>query len=257
MSDERYSGRFVWHDLMARDADKGRQFYTELLGWNANEMSGEGWSIHIFSAGDEQVADVVPLDAAHGAPSHWTSYIAVPDADAAVAKATAHGGQVLGAAEDTPYGRIATLVDPGGAMIKVIALPEGGEAPSDAWPPKQGTFCWFELMVPDPAKVTPFYEDIAGWKRVEGMDLGEQGMYWMFKRGEENAAGLMARPPEVPVSSWTPYIAVDDVDAATAKAESLGATVMVPPQDVPGTGRFSMLQDPVGAVIALFTAGPM
>lgn len=251
------NGRMVWHDLMALDPDKGRAFYTQLLGWTTTEMSmGDEGSIHIFSVGDEQVADVVPLDATAGVPSHWTCYIGVPDTDEALRMATAHGGKVLEPAMDTPYGRLATLQDPGGALIKVIAMPEGTPATEGTWPPAQGSFCWFELMVPDPDAVTPFYEDIAGWKRVEGMDMGDMGMYWMFNRGETNMAGMMARPPHVPASYWTPYIAVDDVDASTAQALELGATAMVPPQDIPGTGRFSILQDPVGAVIALFTAVP-
>lgn len=251
------NGRFVWHDLMALDADKGRSFYTQLLGWSTTEMSmGDEGAIHIFSAGDEQVADVVPLDAAHGVPSHWTCYVGVPDTDEAIRKAEAHGGKVLEPAMDTPWGRMATLEDPGGALIKIIAMPEGSPVAEDKWPPAQGTFCWFELMVPDPEAVKPFYQDIAGWSPPDSMDMGEMGTYWMFKRGGQQVAGLMARPPHVPVSNWTPYVAVDDVDAATVRAEELGATVMVPPQDVPGTGRFSILQDPVGAVIALFTAEP-
>lgn len=251
------AGRFVWHDLMAQDADKGRAFYTQLLGWTTTALDGGGTTMHIFSAGERQVADVVPLDAAQGLPSHWTCYVSVPDADEAIRKAEAHGGTVLQPAMDTPYGRMATLADPGGAQIKIIALPPGDDMPADSWPPAAGTFCWFELMVPDPEAVKPFYQDIAGWAAPEGMDMGEMGTYWLFKRGGENVAGLMARPPHVPVSNWTPYIAVDDVDASTARATELGATVMVPPQDVPGTGRFSILQDPVGAVIALFTAAPM
>ena len=44
----------------------------------------------------------------------------------------------------------------------------------------------------------------------------------------------------------------DDVDADTQKAVGLGAMVAVEPHDIPGTGRFSILADPQGAVFALF-----
>ncbi len=47
---------------------------------------------------------------------------------------------------------------------------------------------------------------------------------------------------------WSVYFAVDDTDAMTSKAESLGAKVMVPPSDIPEVGRFAVLQDPQGAV---------
>jgi predicted enzyme related to lactoylglutathione lyase len=255
MSDAR-TGHFVWHDLMTPETDKGRDFYVQLLGWNTSEMAGGGESITLFAAGEQQLADAVHLDPAQGLPSHWTSYISVADADETVRKAEAHGGKLAMPAFDTPYGRIAILQDPGGAYIHTIAIPE---APADtgSWPPSEGTFCWHELMVPDPEAVMPFYEDLFGWQRSVGAEMGELGTYWLLKRGEQNVAGLMRQPPQVPVPNWQPYIAVDDVDEATARAEALGATVMVPPEDVPGTGRFSILKDPVGAVVALFTAAPM
>jgi predicted enzyme related to lactoylglutathione lyase len=57
-------------------------------------------------------------------------------------------------------------------------------------------------------------------------------------------------PPEVP-SYWLPYFAVDDAEASVGKARSLGATVIVPPMDIPNVGRFAVLQDPQGAAFAL------
>jgi predicted enzyme related to lactoylglutathione lyase len=58
-------------------------------------------------------------------------------------------------------------------------------------------------------------------------------------------------PPGVP-SYWMPYFQVADCDETMAKARELGAGVMVPPQDIPSTGRFAVLQDPQGAVFAVF-----
>jgi predicted enzyme related to lactoylglutathione lyase len=51
---------------------------------------------------------------------------------------------------------------------------------------------------------------------------------------------------------WLAYLGTDDVDASTARAKELGATVFVEPADIPGVGRFSVLQDPAGATFALF-----
>jgi len=46
---------------------------------------------------------------------------------------------------------------------------------------------------------------------------------------------------------------VSDVDASAGKAKQLGAKLMVPPQDIPKVGRFSVVADPQGAVFAIFT----
>jgi hypothetical protein len=64
---------------------------------------------------------------------------------------------------------------------------------------------------------------------------------------------MMQLPPGSPAPShWLVYFGIDDVDAAADRIGSGGATVMVPPQDVPG-GRILVAQDPQGAVFAVFT----
>jgi hypothetical protein len=250
------SGEFVWHDLMTLDPAKGKEFYTQLIGYGTKEMESPGGSITILSVGESDIADVVPLDEGRGIPSHWMCYVSVPNADEAGRLAEELGGAVVVPPFDTPYGRIVVLRDPAGAHIQAIAMPGSG-TPERSWPPRQGEFAWYELMAPDPDAVTPFYEKVFGWKRGAGQDMGEMGTYWMFMRGETAAAGLMKLPPQVPVANWLPYMAVDDVDAATSRAVELGATVMAGVQNVPGTGKFSILTDPTGAAIALFTAEPM
>ena len=65
---------------------------------------------------------------------------------------------------------------------------------------------------------------------------------------------MMANPaPNVP-SHWLAYISVDDVSAATEKAEKLGATVIQPKTEVPQAGWFSVITDPAGAAVGLWQA---
>jgi hypothetical protein len=44
---------------------------------------------------------------------------------------------------------------------------------------------------------------------------------------------------------------VADTDETIRKAESLGAKVILPPQDIPGVGRMAWIQDPQGATLAV------
>jgi len=62
----------------------------------------------------------------------------------------------------------------------------------------------------------------------------------------------MAGPAGAPVA-WTSYVTVDNVDETAKLAESLGGKICVPPTDIPEVGRFAVLADPQGAVIAAIT----
>ena len=80
--------------------------------------------------------------------------------------------------------------------------------------------------------------------------------YTEMSNNGQPGVGMMPKPPGMPAhipSYWMPYFMVSDVDASAAKATSLGAKVMVPPQDIPNTGRFAIVSDPQGAVFAIFT----
>lgn len=79
---------------------------------------------------------------------------------------------------------------------------------------------------------------------------GDSGMTTL-RRGERNAASMMRAPAGVP-AHWLSYVVVDDLAAARERATKLGGKVMVPNIGVPGIGAFSVLQDPLGAVIAAF-----
>ena len=52
---------------------------------------------------------------------------------------------------------------------------------------------------------------------------------------------------------WLTYIHVKDVDGLTRNARELGAKTLVEPMDIPTIGRFSVIADPTGAAVALFT----
>ena len=51
--------------------------------------------------------------------------------------------------------------------------------------------------------------------------------------------------------NWLPYFRVEDCDATAQKAKSSGGKLMVPPQDIPNVGRFSVIGDPQGAMFAI------
>ena len=56
---------------------------------------------------------------------------------------------------------------------------------------------------------------------------------------------------------WMGYITVEDVDSKAKQVEKLGGKIMVPPMDIPNVGRFTVIQDPTGAVVSLITLAQM
>ncbi len=117
-----------------------------------------------------------------------------------------------------------------------------------------GRFVWHELMTADAPAAARFYAEVVGWTTQAGMN--PEMDYTLLLAGDRQAAGLMALTEQAKaggaVPGWTGYVAVDDVDASAALALSLGGQVCMPPMDIPGVGRFAVVADPQGAVIALF-----
>lgn len=117
-------GSATWYELYASNAQQSRDFYAALLGATADPMPG-GLEYYVLKHGDTQLGGVMQIDPAWGDfHPNWTTYFAVADADETVAAAIQHGGRALSTAEDTPFGRMATLMDPHGAVFKVIQLPQ-------------------------------------------------------------------------------------------------------------------------------------
>jgi uncharacterized protein len=244
---------FVWHDLMTTDLEGSRKFYGALMGWKEGEFDlGEMGKYTMLQVGDEPLGGYMALDPSLGIPSHWVGYVSVESVDACCARAAELGGKVRVPPTDIPsVGRFAVLEDPQGGIF----CPFRGGAPCEDAAPCEGAdpngrFVWNELLTSDPVAAAAFYTELLGWgHRTEPM--GEAGEYHLFLQGDEMAGGMMKEPMPLPRPFWLPYLGVPDVDAAFHKASSLGASEIVPPRDIPGIGRFSVLKDPAGAVFAL------
>ena len=122
-----------------------------------------------------------------------------------------------------------------------------------------GKFVWFDLMTTAPEEAVAFYTAVTGcWDTTEWeAATDDMAPYVMWTMNEKPFGGSMPLPAEAVAGGapphWLAYIGTPDVDATVKKAEGLGATVFVPPTDIPTVGRFAVLADPSGAVFAAFT----
>lgn len=119
----------------------------------------------------------------------------------------------------------------------------------------KGRFGWYDLNTTDIEAATKFYTELVGWGIETWAGAGHPYSMWVGPRGP--LGGLMKLPEEAKKMGapphWTSYVIVPDVDATTEQAKSLGGKVMVPPMAIPTVGRFSVLQDPYGAVFCAFS----
>jgi predicted enzyme related to lactoylglutathione lyase len=116
-----------------------------------------------------------------------------------------------------------------------------------------GAPSWFESIAADAGRAAAFYSQLFGWA-AEAMPMGEF-TYTTFKLGDAYVAGLMPILPhmgQIP-SHWGTYFTVRDVDQTARDAAALGATICVPPQDVPNVGRFCGITSPQGVMFFVIT----
>jgi uncharacterized protein len=121
---------------------------------------------------------------------------------------------------------------------------------------QSGAFSWSELITADPAGAKDFYGKLFGW---EMNDRPMEGMtYTVISAGGEEVGGIMGTPPTATgmPSRWGTYVTVEDADATAHLAINLGGKVLVEPTTIPGVGRFTLVQDPQGAVISAISYGP-
>ncbi|HMJ07782.1 MAG TPA: VOC family protein [Pyrinomonadaceae bacterium] len=124
-------GQICWRELATKDLPAAKEFYRQMFGWTMERSKVspviEYQEIHV---GNAAVGGMMAIDASWGdppPPSHWSTYIAVDNADETVAKITANGGSIRVPAFDAPgVGRIAIAVEPGGAGFAIIQFAQAG-----------------------------------------------------------------------------------------------------------------------------------
>jgi len=253
-------GDFIWYELMTPDPDGAKAFYDAVVGWNVGEGVPEYNGYRMIGRSDGGFAGgVLPLNdemKEHGARPTWLGYILVPDVDAALEAIAKAGGKTQMPATDIPnVGRIAMVTDPQGAPFYVMK-PQRREGDPDA---KSDVFSvdqpqrirWNELSTTDPEAGIAFYRDQFGWKQEGAMPMGEMGDYRFIQANGVNIGAVMRKPPQLPVSVWTYYIGVDDIDRAIAAINDGGGKVLNGPHEIPG-GEFALNGlDPQGASFGL------
>lgn len=115
-------GSVTWNEYLSKDFAKAVPFYSAVFGWTATPVGDD--DTFRYSTGDidgNPVAGMMDASSFLPAevPSHWVVYFSVPDVDAATSQVGELGGTVIRPGQDTPFGRMADVLDPTGVPFKL------------------------------------------------------------------------------------------------------------------------------------------
>ncbi|WP_417594916.1 VOC family protein [Parasphingorhabdus sp.] len=256
-------GDFIWYELLTSDADGAQDFYGPLLGWDFADSGQADKDYREISMNGNGVGGLLPLTpemTANGAQPGWLGYITVEDVDRMAEAISSAGGTVHMPAQDVAdVGRFALVADPQGAPFYVMKAvppadkPDAASLAFAATEPMVGHCAWNELATSDTAAALNFYHDLFGWEKDGEMDMGPMGTYH-FLRHDFMIGAIMDKPDVMPVSAWTYYFRVADIDEAVKTIKANGGQITLEPTEIPG-GEFQLNAiDPQGAAFALVGA---
>ncbi len=246
-------GSFSWAELATSDPEGAKAFYGSLFGWTAldNAMGPGPDDVYTRLQLDGQdvaaLYRMMPEQATQGVPPNWLCYVSVATVSETAKKAKELGGTVLAEPFDVmTYGRMAMFQDPGGATFAVW---QAGTHIGAQRLNEPGALSWCELATRICEPAGRFYAGLFGWELRARTDFP----YTEFLRGGTPIGGMYALgsdAKDVP-SSWMIYFRSSDCDQTASRVQSLGGQVLVAPKDIPGVGRFAVIQDPQGAAFAI------
>ena len=247
-------GSPCWADLWTADVEGSRRFYSELLGWEAQDPSEEFGGYFMFTRNGAPVAGGMGGSPDMPAQNIWSVYLNTEDIAKTVEAASAAGAQIL--APPMPVadlGTQAVLVDPTGARLGAW---QPGTFPGFTVLEEPGAPSWFELLTRDYAAAVEFYRSVFHWETDAVADSDEFRYTTMRDpSGDGQLAGIgdaTAFLPDGVPSHWSVYWETDDADATVASVGALGGSVVMAPEDTP-YGRLATVADPAGAQFRLRT----
>jgi len=127
---------------------------------------------------------------------------------------------------------------------------------SEQQKPEVGTLSWFDLTIPNAEEVKDFYSKVIGWKyQPVPMENGKYNDFNMIApesdltvTGVCHARGVNKNLP----AQWMLYFTVKDLDKCIKECNASGGKVIVESKDMGNYGRYCVIEDPAGAVCALF-----
>ena len=115
-------GAFSWSELLVDDVESAISFYTNVIGWEIEEMAMPQGTYYIVKTDGEPVGGIMKKpEGIEKVPDYWGTYITVNDIDETLLKVEASGGKAVYPPMDVPgVGRMCAIADRSGAVVSII-----------------------------------------------------------------------------------------------------------------------------------------
>jgi len=256
-------GGILSADIAVPEHERELRFYSRVLStgesplWRDDLMNNRGMPIIGLGARTAEYAEL---------PLQWMPHVQVADVAASVERALdLSGSELMHGKDDDGRSQWAVLLDPNGAAFGIIPV-----VPADAMPPAEGTepqdseapvghISWLDLTVPDAAATRDFYCQVIGWtvQDVEMKDAGERYADYAMLGEDGNASAGVCHARGVNLGLppiWMIYLPVGDITESLRRVQEGGGKVIKETMGADGGCAIAVIQDPVGAVLALAPA---
>jgi len=247
-------------DIAVPEHEREMRFYSHILStgenplWREDLMNNLGIPIIGLGARIPEYEHI---------PLQWMPHIQVADVATSVERTLElNGRELMHGKDDKGTSQWAVLLDPNGAAFGIIPVvaaedisPPDGAASSSA-AASSGSIAWLDLTVSDASATRDFYRQVVGWsvQDVEMKDAGERyADYNMLDADGNPAAGICnARGANLNLPPvWMIYLPVGDLAESLQRVRDGDGKVIKENLGADGKLTSAVIQDPVGAYLAL------
>lgn len=241
------SARPICHvEIRSRSFEKSSAFYGTVFEWKLQQFMPGYWGIDtgappgggLFVIPDEKV------------PLGYCNYALVDDAAAMSARAAELGGTITVPKTNIEgMGAFACTIDAWGNELGFWEPADKAQKPPKPQGASKNGFCWVEFSANNLDAAVRYYNQLLGWK----FTAHPSTPYAHTEHsGEEIGVGILSGERAAHVRGVTTYIEVEDLATTSAKIKQAGGRIVFGPQEIPGTGSFSLALDAEGTRFAIF-----
>ena len=245
-SGERHPGKLIWGDLFSSKPDVSKRFYMRMFGWKATDLRLGEQEVSVFMLGERPIAGMVRRDRVVGdtADSRWVPYFSTKNVRALSRKITRAGGKSLVEPRRLDKrGVHAVFQDSEGAIFGLLDSASGDPPDYLADP---GEWIWAQLLTRRVEPTLDFYRAF-GTESAEGPKIEGRESYYLVSEGFARA-GVSLAGEGAGSSGWLPFVRVESVTEAMARARRLGGKVVLKAEADSGA---AVIEDPAGGRIGL------